>query len=554
MKPRNVASSGVSQRNPTPKGQVLVLVAVMMVVLIGLTGLAVDVSGAYLSARYERSIADSAALAAAQDLQTPGSRNIPPNGYSNARGHALKLLADQFNTTVPSCPLTGDWIVNCRMPGTEYWVSVKVNPAPSCASNCDPLRSAQVTIRRPNFALAFARIFSFASWNVPVPSVAGVDFTANYGVVTLRPPAPSGASNPSCSPFCDQNYDNIKVANSVLNVFNSDIGTNTNVAITGHGEVNLEPGYNVYRFDQYQFWTSPPPSKPLSTWIPDPNYTIPTPTASTPIFNGDSFETPTGSPACATAKTTAVNNGYTFPATANFRCYRPGVYRDAGTISGQLTASSNTDVALLLPGVYFLEKGADIGGYLVGGYEPNSPGVALVFNECGTADCWFSGANAELISLNYGTRYGDRTGGVVARAAQFNGAPVQTSGTPGVLMSLLVNKDNPNLCYPGASYPVTCTGAVENSHATIRLPGNGNLFIAGVQYAPDDNVSVNGNGSGTSGEIGQIIAWTITYTGGAVMNQIAAVAQANGVLRLEQVCSDALHVGCDNPEAIAPIP
>ncbi len=120
-------------------------------------------------------------------------------------------------------------------------------------------------------------------------------------------------------------------------------------------------------------------------------------------------------------------------------------------------------------------------------------------------------------------------------------------------MTLLVTKDNPNLCYPAVD-PDTYGVSVENGHQTLQLPGNSNLFVGGAQYAPSDNVTVHGNGGNTNGQLGEIISWTITYTGGAVMNQQGVAAVGNGILRLDAVCSDAAHVGCVDPEVGVPIP
>jgi Putative Flp pilus-assembly TadE/G-like len=537
------------------RGQVVVLVALMLVVLVGITGLAVDVSGAYLASRYQRSIADGAALAGAQDLQTPGTRAIPADGYIRAREDAMGLLVAQLGTSAPtSCPAPGSgdvtgpnaWtsdIVNCQLPGTDYYVSI-LTPSPSpTAADPTGVRSVQVTIRRPHFGLAFARIFGFFRWNVVETSVAGIGYIPNYGVVTLRPPQPTKKNDPSCAPYCDQNYDDVKLSNSVLNVFNADVATNTNMALSGNGAaVNLDPGFKVYRYDQYQFWTGSPPSENIPNWIPDPDYTYPTRT------NAYVGGVETNSAACLDEqKKVPAAYGLTV-GDPNITCYKPGVY------SSQLIVSQNTDTALLEPGVYFLDKGADISGTLIGGFEGGQPGVALVFPECGTSQCQFNGANAQLIALNFGDKYQKPSGDLATAAltAWNNDAPVQTNTDPAIPLTLLVTKDS--RCYPADKMPQSCTGPIDASHQTLVLPGNGNLFLSGIQYAPSDNVAVNGNGSNTNGEIGQIISWTIFYSGGAVLNQVGLTAVENGVLRLDAVCSDASHASCVNPEATSPIP
>jgi uncharacterized membrane protein len=61
-------ASRVSRRR-NQRGQILPLTVIMLVVLIGITGLAIDVSSALSTQRFERAVADAASLAGAQDLQ-----------------------------------------------------------------------------------------------------------------------------------------------------------------------------------------------------------------------------------------------------------------------------------------------------------------------------------------------------------------------------------------------------------------------------------------------------------------------------------------------------
>jgi uncharacterized membrane protein len=66
-------------RSKNRHGQVIVLVAFLMVFIVGVLGLVVDVGGAYSRQRFERSVADSASLSGAQELQT-ATRGSPPTG------------------------------------------------------------------------------------------------------------------------------------------------------------------------------------------------------------------------------------------------------------------------------------------------------------------------------------------------------------------------------------------------------------------------------------------------------------------------------------------
>jgi hypothetical protein len=103
-------------------------------------------------------------------------------------------------------------------------------------------------------------------------------------------------------------------------------------------------------------------------------------------------------------------------------------------------------------------------------------------------------------------------------------------------MTLMVVPDSG--CKVQTPYPPTCHDGVNggpNQNLTLKLPGGGALFVAGVQYAPSDNVKVAGNATGT-GVVGAIISWTLEYDSG-FLNQESAASNDIGVLRLDQACS-----------------
>ena len=179
-----------ASRMTPPRGQVLVLAALLMVLLIGVTGLAIDISAAYMADRWQRAVADAASLAGGQDLQIPGSKALPgASQYQAARTHAMDILVSELRaTSTPSVAVGSPCLTaaGCPLPGTPYEVALRTNPSPSCV-DCDPFRAIQVTIRQPAFGLTFARIFGQDSWVVSTTSVAGIVQSRQYGVVTLRP-------------------------------------------------------------------------------------------------------------------------------------------------------------------------------------------------------------------------------------------------------------------------------------------------------------------------------------------------------------------------------
>lgn len=524
-------------RSDGASGQVLPLFALLLVVLLGFMALAIDVSHAYADLRFYRSAADSAALAGAQDLQVPGSRAVGAADYVRARGHALASLESRLGATSSSACDPSVNVVDCALPGTPYLVSIKT-PSPSCAT-CDPNRAVQVTIRHPGYRLSFARLFGADAWNLGVTSVAGLEYGGQYAVMTLRPPKKLGAT-------FDVKDIQLNGTGTTVTVRNGDVGTNANMELNGTGAAMiLDPGFKVYHFDNPPLWVGPPDHKKLPHLIDDPNYGYPS-FAGAPTFTNSSSSsartTAATDPGCAAEAAKLDPTRYTFMVgrdPSKIYCYNPGVYSSSNN-NARIVHSQNDVVVILKPGAYYLRNGLDIGGYLVGGYEPGQPGVAIVFDECANVQCNFNGNNARAIALNVGTAFPPGTSGTHAAAAiDWSGNPVVTSGaaspTPPLLLTLLVKKD-PG-CYvptsPPWQEPASCDAS---KNKTLNMAGGGSLALAGVQYAPSDNVTISGGSSGI-GEVGQIIAWTLKYDGGTQINQHYPGSTGNGVLRIDAACS-----------------
>ena len=574
----------MSVRRPEERGQILPLFALFLVVLLGFAALAIDVSGAYSARRFYRSAADGASLAGAQDLQQTGSRAVAAADRIRARQHAMQHVMTELGITgtLPvACATATDVDVTdaCILPNTNYHVSIRAGAyagqlAPIACSECDPARSVQVGLRNANYGLTFARVFGQSSWNVGVTSVAGLVWSKSYAVVTLRPPAKLGST-----------YDvkDIKLDGGThVTVSKGDVATNADMVFTGSGtSLTLDPGFGMYYADWTggQGWPSPPTGTKIFTYVQDPNYVYPVfsgtlgfancgtgvgdPMNCAPTFT-DARESACGAPsalavcttpaldpsACGAEVTYLQTSHYTFMATQDTTkvyCYRPGIY-DPQSSSKQLVAGTG-DVIILMPGAYYFKSpngGLDVSGRIVGGYRPGSEGVALMFDECSNSHCVFTGNNALTIALNAGEKYPPGTGGTSATAAHdWSDRAIETSGpqspTPAILITLMVKKDTnapggAQGCvvpaYPGRE-PDDCD-ATKNK--TLNLAGGGSLDIEGVQYAPTDNVEIHGGSSGT-GQVGQIWAWTLFYSGGTQINQEGAGSLGPGTLRLDSACT-----------------
>jgi hypothetical protein len=556
------------------RGQVLPLFALMLVALFAIAGLAIDVSSGYSTRQAYRTAADAASLAGAQNLQVAGSRAVTATERTKARTDALASLKQAFNSTatgVGACDPTTQ-IVECELLGTPLRVSIKT-PSPTCV-RCDLDHSVQVTVRNPTFQLSFARVLGINQWNVGSTSVAGLVYSKSYAVVTLRPPKDSGST------FLVNDI-TLNGNGTVVNVHQGDVGSNANMTYSGTGTVlNIDSGYGMYYFDPYfapRWYTSPPipPAQivqQIPTLIADPLYRY-------PEMRGSLGSSPcaTGPADCAPTFDDARTSQYlTLPAVEradevgseceaelakvdptvytwissyapdDVYCFEPGIYQSGSGAKNAKIAIGTGEVGLLKPGAYYLKSGLDVGGNgsrLLGGYVGGQPGVALMFDECNNTACIFRGNSADTIALNAGSKFPRGTPGTAATAAiDWDNQLVETSGpsspSPAILLTLLVIKDP--TCYVPVppqllQEPAGCDpGAPTNF--TINIAGGGQLDLEGVQYMPTDNVAISGSSDG-NGTIGQIISWTLTYSGGTTLNQEGAGTQGPGTLRLDAACT-----------------
>ncbi|MEP6639911.1 MAG: pilus assembly protein TadG-related protein [Chloroflexota bacterium] len=547
------------------RGQVLPLFALFLIALLAFAALAVDVSGAYSARRFYRSAADAASLAGAQDLQSTGSRAVTSADRIRARGDAMKSLTTELGITggLPAaCSTAADVDVTdaCALPGTSFHVSIKAGTATGpnriMCQVCDPARSVQVGLRNATYQLSFARVLGQSTWNVGVISVAGLAFGKAYAVETLRPPKQAGNTFNVNDIVLNSN-------NTVVNVSSGDVGTNANMDYSGTGTVlNIDPGYGMFYYDPYSApqWYPSPPAPPtqiveqLPTLIQDPNYRYPDMTLAPTFDDARASEYLTlpavqradVSATCAAEAAKLDTSRYTFMATQpldKIYCYNPGTYTSGSGVKNAQINIGTGDVGILKPGAYYLRSGLDVGGRLVGGYQAGSPGVALMLDETGPGNCSsciFKGNNALTIALNAGTKFPRGNPGSGATAAvDWAGQLVQTSGPDGpkppVLMTLLVRKDA-NCFVPTSAPFIEPSGCQDSKNQTVNIAGGGQIDIEGVQYAPTDNFAIAGSSDG-NGTIGEIVAWTLTYSGSTTLNQQGSGSQGPGTLRLDAACT-----------------
>ena len=541
------------RRSParSERGQVLVMVAASLTGLLAFTALVTDLGMLWTIQQSNRSIADSAVLAAAQEMQIVGARGINAAARAEGRAAAVANVRDRVGGTgLPTCPVGGAPtdsdsdgklgydadVRDCAIPGTDYRVSV-LTPSPLCV-HCEIGRSVMVEVTRTNVPTFFAGIMGFDGFTARQTSVAAITYSADFAVLTLRPPTTG-----------TQNAADVSVGGTGtrLTVSVGDIGTNTNMVLSGGASVLLDEGYKVHHYDAVPAWTQPPPANKLGSLIQDPNHTYPVRTGA-PTFSSDAQANMTAAECNAVRATIPSQYRAPFPSgpairdpamTYTVRCVKPGIYNYG-------LRSSTGEVLILTPGVYFLDKGLVVRGILIGGYTPSAPGVALVFNE--TVAGRLDANNAEIFALNGGDRFNNCTSPPVVTCSGFEAAPATgfdgdgidtcgnacPTGESNLSITMLVTKD-PN-CIPVQPYPTSCN---DNGNNALNMAGGGALYLAGVQYAPTDNVKISGGSSG-EGKAGRIISWTVSYSGGTKITQTyPGVSEGPGTIRLDAACTGA---------------
>lgn len=518
------------------------MVAASLTAMLGFSALVVDIGMLWNAQQVHRSVADTAALAGAQEMQIYGIRGINAPSREEARYAAVANVMDRIGATgMPTCATggapTSDGdadgklgyaadVRNCPMPGTDWTVSV-LTPATICAT-CEIDRSIMVEVGS-NVPTFFAGLFGQNGWAVRKTSVATITYSADFAVLTLRPPVPNPTTN--------ANDVSLNGSGTRLHVSIGDIGTNTNMVLTGGAQVTIDEGYKVHHYDATPAWIQPPPAKRLINLIEDPNHVYPSRTGA-PTY-ADLAAARLSDADCATERqkvpveykvgTTPVRD----MASVDVDCLKPGIYNFA------VRRLSNTKAFVLTPGVYFFDQGLVNRGTVIGGYEPGQPGVTLVFNE--TVAGRLDANNAMTFALNAGGAFGGGTGAEATHAIAANGAKVETGGELNLVITLMVTKD-PN-CRPVLPYPSTCN---DNGNRALSMAGGGSLYLAGVQYAPTDNVTFSGGSAGT-GNAGRIVAWTVTYSGGtSIGQQYPGEREGNGILRLDAACTGAGALSMSN--------
>jgi Flp pilus assembly protein TadG len=532
-----------------PKGQVLVLFALFLVVLIGATAITVDF-GSWLKVRRDyQNVADAAALAGTGFL----SRPLSTTKQEQARQAAWESLKTQLGLSAAIDPTVlklnnttaGGFKTDS---GYSMWVSTPPSvaiPAYTGAFTSATSRTLFVQVSKDNPSY-FSQIFGQGPRKVTTYATAG-QFASRYAVVTLRQPNQQPVSV----------NEDIKLAgtNTILEVIDGDVGGNWNMKLNGSSQLwlhgvgnndsdvyltaNVPCGPSCWNLAQINSGPNGTPpyevkaAQPLPGFVEDPNYILNASISSVPSSASGTAAVPKAEGTDARGDLRVRNGTISgVGCDANSPRIGPGSYHDLRidecTVldpTHTYTDPDNADPALrgkadLLqarqPGIFYITGSLDIqaNALLVG------DGVTLVLRP----------PNAELLASGGGVV--DLNTGASDMIA--GGAPNQPRG------AFLTDGSSTYLWNPGvdrwtydpavnsitdrvgtAVYVVKPAQygdlGAESSTSVIKVNAGAGMSWAGVTYAPRDNVAIAGQP--THDGIGQVVAWTVTFDGGTIIKQ-----------------------------------
>jgi hypothetical protein len=542
-------------RRREPKGQVLVLFALFLVVLLGATAITVDF-GSWLKVRRDyQNAADAAALAGSGFL----SRPVDLTKRGQARQAAWESLKAQLGLSAAFDP-TDPALWNVDTPagspiqdsGYRMWVStppINAGVAYTGAYTSSTSRTLFVAVSKDNPSF-FSQIFGQGARPVSTYATAG-SFANRYAVVTLRQPGQDGPSNAEDILFAG--------SNSGLEVIGGDVGGNWGMKLNSSSHLWIrgvsDNEADVYLTDYQSCGSScwnvgqissgpngSPPNVtrdplPLPAFIDDPNYPLPAAIASAPgsplspalplgDIGGDvdvKSGGPSEAPPAGGGTTTVLGVLTCDPASPRIG---PGYYTDIQVRNGKClildptmrhssitAATPDVPTPLLsgqLPGVFYIngDINVDSNAMIVG------DGVSIVMRP-GTSNQLLVGAGG-VVDLNTGKVTPNRQRGGftiqgtltytcdAAMVCTYNTALNSQADQVGVALYVIKRSQYSSVL-------------VDNNSDVIQASSGAGLAWQGITYAPHDNVNLSGQ-PGHDG-IGKIVSWTFKFAGGTNVRQ-----------------------------------
>jgi len=478
------------------RGQVLVLFALFLVVLVGAAGLAVDYSSWLVARRNYQNVADQAALAGAPWL-AKGAMQAACSGsgliakQTCARTAAWKALHDQLGVAYPPNYTTQD-LANVTVTagdGSAYqiWVTTPPNTGLGYTGKyAGDTQKIWVQVQRPSPAY-FSRIFGLTDATITATATAG-NALNRWAVITLC--RDTDPNRPQCR---NSDAQDIKVSgtNTVLRIIDGDAGGNFHAVVDGGAQIQLPPesdGTNNY------LYLIDPSHQTGGSWsageINDGSGNLLAPLTLPDYIQDPGY--PEGTyPTIQQAAVNVPNNGS--------QTIDPGAY---GTIK-----VGNNGTLNLNPGVYYIRQKLDLNQ----GTVTTGDRVTIVMN----ADTVFAMGSGATMRLNLGS-------GTPIPPQPIPPQWTTPSGTP-ISLYLVPRHAGTN--------PLKPTGTTISGGETsiVNWTSGATLEWAGYVYGPADNMTLTGQPGNNN--IGQLVCWTVKFSGGATFIQkFNGPSQAFGIL------------------------
>jgi hypothetical protein len=521
------------------RGQILIITAAAMIVLIGISALVIDLGFSWMLRRHEQNAADPAAVAAARYL--PASGVLTPGSIEEQEAKRAACFYARENGFFPSASDNDGCLPSNDPDGAS--LTVYGPPREPLAGNFAGTPGYVQVILSRNRASFFGGIFGQTTATVTTGAVAAnhsgtsnsssliaLDPTCNNGPggkisgsgATVKiVPGPGVTAdggyvhvNSSCATHADG-------APSTCGNGTTDLKIDSATLVTPHAYVNGECTVNGGgRLCAPGATIADPPDctvQPVTEGagrIGDPLASLRPPTlaegaaAYGPAFCPDGSQSlPTSTSGCDLRLNKCDDNGTP-------ECeMKPGVYYGGWKIT------QSGVVMKLEPGIYVIAGG---------GITLNSGTIATVSGD----------PTVEARLMIYSTDNPSLCTTSVTTGCQ---GPLRFSATGDFNAKAL----NDNTC---ASQPITCPyrgiliwqdGNVRYPGAEVRLGGQNSTVVSGTIYAPKSPVTLDGGSSGTGCDGGihqaclsvQVIAWSFDVTGGGVLEMPYDPA---GLYRLKQ--------------------
>ena len=523
------------------RGQTLVFFAIFLIVLLGATAVAVDYGSWLKSRRDYQNVVDAAVLQGSAHLVRP----ITADKQIDAREAAWRSIETQLGLTLDEAALAAAGNTSQGTPVQEDGWRMWVSTPPLAASGPDGYTGDYVNSDRVMFAWIerdnsayFQQVFGLGDVRVSAWATSGT-FPNRFAIITLRKNGDPTMGNPQ----------DIDIAGgTVVTVIDGDVGGNWGMAISG---VNSRLQFDATTGDAYgayltenvsgtsagNNWTPGQVTTVGGTPIPvgfhrevaDPNY--PAPCGGLMTFSADPL-------ASACLEDRAANPLYT----ASYRSsttragdtcpYDPATNVDHLPAGRYDTIRIDNGECVVLDPIFDPKTGRQNGIFFVDKLDMDNnslliaDGVTLVFRRTGAANDGLVMRAGAAISLNNGDLADNPLAAACSPDCKYGAWSAKSNGggtymwTAGLAPTYQAPPSDPfergmaaYVCKSAAD----CDSGGSPSTNIFNVTSGSGIDWLGLVYAPFDNVVLSGQPGHQN--VGQLVSWTLQFTGGVEIQE-----------------------------------